>query len=262
MVVQIGGRLGRAAAVEVFGRRVDMIAHGHEVALNQVRLARRPHADGEVGLAHGQVQLAIVEDQAEGQVGVKLDELPNTRRQPQGAEGDRGGDLEGTLGTLAAVPQAGLGHRQPGHDVAGDPGQDLSLFGQDQAPGVTMKEDHAQGVLQGADLTADRGLAQVEPFARMGEAAGLGDGMKDAQLVPVHDVAPARRPAGRGLDRPSPTVRPRPPPIPFAKREKLPLPARPCSPYRRRSPLGGRSCPGRRRRQRPRERWSPCCRAR
>ena len=41
-------------------------------------------------------------------------------------------------------------------------------------------------LFEGADLPADRRLAHVQPLAGMGERAGLGGGVENPQLVPVH----------------------------------------------------------------------------
>src|SRR5262249_29026081 len=49
-----------------------------------------------------------------------------------------------------------------------------------------VEQRDAEALLQRADLAAHRRLAQVQRLARMGEAAGLGDRVEDAQLVPVH----------------------------------------------------------------------------
>ena len=52
--------------------------HRHQVALDQVRLARRLHADGDVGLAHGEVELAILQQQVDLDIRVVLEESPST----------------------------------------------------------------------------------------------------------------------------------------------------------------------------------------
>ena len=61
---------------------------------------------------------------------------------------------------------------------------------------MAVKQGRVEAFFQRADLAADRGLGQVQRIARMGEAAGLGDGMEHPQLVPV-----LHRPVRRGLAR-------------------------------------------------------------
>src|SRR5712691_9765157 len=51
---------------------------------------------------------------------------------------------------------------------------------------MPVEKRHAEAFLERADLPADGGLAQVERFAGMGEAARLGDRVKHPQLVPIH----------------------------------------------------------------------------
>src|SRR6185312_14229330 len=49
-----------------------------------------------------------------------------------------------------------------------------------------VEERDAQALLERADLPADRRLAQIERLAGMREAAGIGNGVKHPELVPVH----------------------------------------------------------------------------
>src|SRR3546814_16013252 len=62
-----------------------------------------------------------------------------------------------------------------------------SDLGQDQTAGVPVEQRYPKALFEVADLPADRRLAQIQRVPGMREAAGLGDRMKDAQLVPVHD---------------------------------------------------------------------------
>src|SRR5215475_10316470 len=61
-----------------------------------------------------------------------------------------------------------------------------SLLSESWASAMAMEKGDVEALLERADLAADRRLAKVQRLARMGEAAGLGHGMEDAQLVPVH----------------------------------------------------------------------------
>jgi hypothetical protein len=53
---------------------------------------------------------------------------------------------------------------------------------------MAMKQRYFEAFLQGADLAADCGLAEVEHLASVGKAAGLGDGEENSKLVPVHEI--------------------------------------------------------------------------
>ena len=58
VLVDVVGRLRLAEALDVGGRGVDVEMHGEELALDQVGLRRRAQPDRDVGLAHGDVELA------------------------------------------------------------------------------------------------------------------------------------------------------------------------------------------------------------
>ena len=52
-----------AEALEIGRRGVDVDVHREEAPLDQVGLHRLAEADGDVGLAHGEVEFLVVEDQ-------------------------------------------------------------------------------------------------------------------------------------------------------------------------------------------------------
>jgi hypothetical protein len=56
---------------------------------------------------------------------------------------------------------------------------------------MAMEQRRAQLLFERAHLARHRRLRQPELLARMGEAAGLGGGVKHFQLVPVHSLRPA-----------------------------------------------------------------------
>ncbi len=68
---------------------------------------------------------------------------------------------------------------------------------------MPVEQRHAEAFLERADLPADGGLAEIERLARMGEAARLGNRMKNPQLVPVHrHLLAFRGPSPRSPDPP------------------------------------------------------------
>jgi len=85
-----------------------------------------------------------------------------------------------------ALREQGLGHRELGEHLPHRAVQALALFRQDQAAGVAVEQRDLQRLFQRRDLAGDRGLAEVQRLAGMGEAASLGDGVEHAQLIPVH----------------------------------------------------------------------------
>ena len=85
-----------------------------------------------------------------------------------------------------AVDQAAAHRVELQRDVVHGVEQGLALFGQDESAGVAVEKRRAEILFQRADLPADRGLAEAERFARMGERARFGRGLEYAQLVPIH----------------------------------------------------------------------------
>ena len=92
--------------------------------------------------------------------------------------------IAGRLG--GGVGEQRLGRRELVHDLAGGAEQHLALLGQHQAARVAVKQRDFELLLQRRDLPAHGRLAHAQGFARMREAAGLGGGVKDPELVPIH----------------------------------------------------------------------------
>src|SRR5439155_21036170 len=161
----------------------------HQMPLNQLRLTRRRHADGHIGFAHAEIEFSVVQQQVDRNVGIDFEELAHARGEPGRAQGDRGRHFELALGPVLALGELGLGHRQLGEHLMSRPVKEFALLGQNQTTGVTMKQGDADAFLQRTDLAADRGLAEVQGLAGMGEASRLGHRMEYAQLVPIHHSA-------------------------------------------------------------------------
>ncbi len=156
------------------------------MALHQVRLLRRVHAYGDVGLTHREVEVGVVEQQGHRDVGIHLEEGLQPRGKPGRAETHRRRHLQPPGRLLLAFREQGLGHRELGEHLAHRAVQALALLRQNQAAGMAVEQRHLQRLLQRRDLAGYGGLAEVQRFARMGEAAGLGNGMEDPQLIPIH----------------------------------------------------------------------------
>jgi hypothetical protein len=86
MAVQVLRCLGHAAAPDIRGGGVDVDVHRHQVPLNEIGLARRHHANGDVGLAHAEVQFALIEHQLDRHFRMKIQELLHPRRKPGRAQ--------------------------------------------------------------------------------------------------------------------------------------------------------------------------------
>ena len=72
--------------------------------------------------------------------------------------------------------------------------QRLSGLGQLDAPGVALKQDHAQVLLKGGNRGRHGALDHVEPLRGTGEATLSRDGDEVLQLAQFHELlAPIRR---------------------------------------------------------------------
>lgn len=95
-----------------------------------------------------------------------------------GAEGDR---------VAVDVEQGAYGLVVDGEDTAGLFQQQSALRGEPHAPALALDDGPAQGLLQPADVLADRGLTQGERLGRAMEAAVVGDRGQAAQRHDVED---------------------------------------------------------------------------
>jgi hypothetical protein len=160
--------------------------HGEQRTANEIGLLRLAGPDGDVGGAHGNGDLLVVEHQLDADIGVQLEELAqrcvtHTVPRPIGVVMRRSPE-----GFGRGVGEERLRRRELAHDLAGGAEQHLALLGQHRGRARGGGTGKLQLLFQGRYLTADRRLAHAQRFTGMGEAAGLGGGMEDAEFVPVH----------------------------------------------------------------------------
>ena len=93
VLIELFRPLRRAVLFQIIGRGVSVVAHRHQMALHQIGLARRCHADRDIGLAHRQIELGIVDHDRDLDLGIEIEKFADPRRQPGRAERDRGRDL-------------------------------------------------------------------------------------------------------------------------------------------------------------------------
>ncbi len=186
MLVEGVQRLRRAVPADVLRGREGVHLHSEQRPTNEIGLLRLAGPDGNVGRAHGNGDLVVVEHQLDANVWIHLHEFAQALGDPDRAETDRRGDPEIARRLGGGVGQQRLGRRELVHDLAGGAKQHLALLGQNQTTRVPMEEGDLELLLQRGDLPADRRLAHAQRLTSMGEAAGLGGGMKDAEFVPVH----------------------------------------------------------------------------
>ena len=186
MLVEIGDGSRLAALLEIVGRGVGVKMHGEQAPADQVGLHRLAQAKRDVGFAHAQVQFVVGQQKLQFDFRVELDEFAQARRQPIGAQRQGGGDAQVAMRLFAGVDQPAAHRVELEHDVLHRFVQHFALLGENEAAGVAMKERRAEVLFERADLPAHRGLAQAQRLAGVGEGTGVGRGLKNAQLVPVH----------------------------------------------------------------------------
>ena len=80
MLFERGNVFWRAALLDVVLRGVGMKMHGEETPLDEVTLRRLAQPDGDIRLAHGQIELFIRQQHLQAYVGIKIEKLANARR--------------------------------------------------------------------------------------------------------------------------------------------------------------------------------------
>ena len=199
MVVEILDLARLRAALQVVGRRIGVEMHGEQPAPDEVGLHRLAQAQRDVRLAHAEVEILVRQQKLQLHFRIKLDEFAEPRREPVRAETERGRHPQIAVRLLPAVDQPAADRVELENHVAHRAEQHFALLGQDEAARVAMEERRAEVGFERSDLTADGRLAQAQRLAGVGERPGVGGGLKDAQLVPVHERSLG--PAGSSLRR-------------------------------------------------------------
>ena len=160
--------------------------HREQFALDQVGLCRLTQPDGDVRLAHREVELFVGGDQRDVNVGIQIEKFTEPGREPMHADAGRGGHLQFAVRPLTAVGELGARRFQLHEHFMRCAVEHLALLGEDQAARVAVKERHRQFGFQRRDLARYRRLRQTQPLAGMGEGASLRRGVEHLQLVPIH----------------------------------------------------------------------------
>ncbi len=118
--------------------------HGEELALDEIGLRRPAQADRHIGLAHGKIELAIVEQQRHADLRIEFGEFGDARRQPDGAEADGGGDAQFARRLFLRIHEARLRGGELGEDIMRGAVEHLALFGEDEPARMAMEQRHIQ----------------------------------------------------------------------------------------------------------------------
>ncbi len=139
-----------------------MAAHGEQMALHQAGLARHDHADGDIGLAHAEIELVVRQHEADVDLGIEGDELVHLGGEPGRAEADRRGDLEPAGRLVLVGAQQRLGGVDLGRHVTRRAVEQLALLREDQATRMAVEQHDAELLFERADLARDRRLAELQ----------------------------------------------------------------------------------------------------
>ncbi len=171
-----------------------------QLALDQIGLHRLTQPDRHVRLAHGEVKLLFGGEQSHADVGIEVEELAEPRSQPVYADARRRRHLELAVRTLAAVSELGARSLELHEYVVRSVVKKLTLLGQNEPTRVAVEQRNPKLLLERGDLARHRRLRQTELLAGMREAAGLGGGVENLELIPIHrhltSFPLAGRPAG------------------------------------------------------------------
>ena len=189
VVVEVFEGPRRTVTLEIFRRSVDVEVHRKQLALDQVGLRRLAQTDGDVGLAHGEIEFLFRGQQRDVDFRIKLGELAKAGREPMHAEAWRRRHPQVAVRPFPAVGQLGARRFELHEHVMGGAEQQVALLGQDQSARMAVKQRDRELLLQRAHLTRHRRLGEPELFAGMGEAARFGCGMKYFELIPIHCCA-------------------------------------------------------------------------
>ncbi len=155
------------------------------------RVVDRQHHQGEVDLAAGQLAHELAGARLHHQ---QLDprvarmEFDQGRGQHPGDQAGRGADGEAPTGHPAECPRLGTGGLHIGQDAADERKERLAVSRErhETLPGPAVKEEDTQLALEEADLTAQRGLREMQPLRRLREVAILGHRHHIAELMQLH----------------------------------------------------------------------------
>src|SRR5215470_8363223 len=113
--------------------------HREELALNQIRLRRLSQSDGDVSLAHREVQLFVGGNERDVDLRIEIQKFAEPRREPVYADAGSRRYLEFAVGSFATVRELGARGFQLHENFMRRPIQQFTLLGEDQATRVAVK---------------------------------------------------------------------------------------------------------------------------
>ncbi len=177
-----------SADQRVLGAAVDRPGELRDLAADQ-RLGRRiAGADGDVGVAPRQVERLVGDDDVEPDVGVRRPERLEDRDQQVQEERVGGGDAHLAGRRDLAPGDAPAEGADVLVDARGERRHLLARRRRDIAGLAALEERQAHRLLDLAEAAEHRGVVDRQRHRRAGEAAGLRDGLDQAEIIPGQAV--------------------------------------------------------------------------
>ena len=175
-------------ALEVRLAREQGEGEARDATRLEARLFHGADAEGHVGLAADEVDRAIAAQELELERGMALAEAEETFAHEHRGERLGGGDAHEATHVGACLGRGALERASLRGHPLGVQEKPIARGRQAQAIARAQEETGAEGPLEACDAAA-RGRAVLSGLAcPRGEAPRAGDGMKDADVVPVHGV--------------------------------------------------------------------------
>ena len=164
---------------------IDREAHRGQLADQEVAAGRARQADGDVGLAAGDVEVVVAGDEIDAQFRMAGVKSGQPRRQPLADQRADGGDPHHAANRVGArLGQAG----DAGHVLLDATGP-LQHAGADRGglpkAVVALEERRAQVLFERAQAAGDGGLIHPEPACGRSQCALPAQGDEKAQVVPI-----------------------------------------------------------------------------
>ncbi len=168
------GRRGEDRHVDLADARGDQLVRG-----------RAEEADGEIGLAGGEVEHLIAGDHLDDDVGMGAAQHAEPRHQPVGGDALGGGDADDAGHFAVEAGQVPLDRRGVGHHRFGLDQHAAGGRGHFHAVAVAVEQLGAQPPLERLDAPADGGLLGIQLGGGGAEAAGLCNREEETNVIPV-----------------------------------------------------------------------------
>ena len=161
-----------------------MKSDGRQRLAHQFGALARFKADRDIGFAHRNIKIGVVDQKFDIDIGVAFDKARKPWHQPGIAEGERRRDPQRALGLAAIGVEERLGLSRFGINAARRLEQRFSHFGQAQAAGVAQEQFNLELLLEKRDLPRKCSRADVEVVACLAKASRPRHPIKSFAIIP------------------------------------------------------------------------------